>query len=69
MALQTMVLKLSLEDSKRLLRELADCEYPWELRGTSTDLTYEVWIDRSPSAHTLDLSNPAGWCMRTHVVI
>lgn len=69
MAIQTMLLKLSLEDSKRLLAELDALEVPWELRATGELLRYEVWIDGSPSAHTLDLSSPAGWHMRTRVEI
>lgn len=67
--MQTLPLKLSLEDSKRLLHELIDQELPWELRSMGADLTFEVRIDGTPSAHLLDLSSPAGWCMRTHIPI
>lgn len=67
--LQTLPLKLGLEDSRRLLAELDNQELPWELRSMGADLIFEVWIDGSPSAHSLDLNNPSGWCMRTHVPI
>lgn len=69
MTIQTLPLKLSLDDSKQLLAELNKCEYPWELRAMGDNLIFEVWIDGSPSAHSLDLSSPTGWCMRTHVAI
>lgn len=68
--LNTLAVKLSLEDSRCLLAELEKQELPWGLLYLGSGL-FEVEIDGFSTVHILDigLDDPDGWCMRTHIVI
>lgn len=66
--LNTMPLRLGLEDSRLLLAKLEAQELPWELLYQGEGI-FAVFIDGSETVHQLDLNSPGGWCMRTHIEI
>lgn len=68
MSIDTIALKLSRDDSLRLLKALDEQDNPWELHYAGAGI-FNVVIDGTLTVHQLDLEAAGGWCMRTHVEI